>query len=1002
MRKKIYKILGVALTLTLLASLVVGFAAAPASANTLEWSKKNLPKAGEDGDWFRGADYDDIDSLGPIVKAIDGTLYVAGDIDGDYHVFKSTDDGREWKMTEYEDDAEGGLVYAMVASSMDADILYVADDNQEVHKTKDGGKKWTTLPGLPLDGSERITAIDVGYIDDDPYVFASTSTDGGTGGDVYVLQEAVFSAEWDPMLIDTDRTPAWGAGADVWDVAVSRMFDSDQTIIAVATDINDGETYCTLKYGGSKWGSTIDDAALDPDGGDADAVDEVYAASIWLPADFDSDEDSGDMEYFVGIASFDPYEGDVYRIVTDDAFDRDINGSNSAVNVTGLDGVGDVGGAYLVAVGNNPDDDEAKTVCYYSDSNGGSWDESLDDPSGSADFIGHALLSVVLMDDYADSGEAIAASVGDQSSVSMTNNYGKSWDDISLISTNIDYLKDIQFVGDAHFIIAEADDGEDDLWRYDGDNWVRAYHRSTIDELQATPDGDRVFIADFLARQIRWGKDGDSRFSSQLGKPDDTITAWVVIDKDTIITGADALVWRTTNNGTTWRDYDDGLADCGEVMTFALSPTFDDDETILLGDDGGQVFKSTDGGESWSEITKGGFGGSGGDDVYVAFDPGYDDNGAYYAAGTDGDGDLVIDRYNGEWQTIFPNDNFAAPEADGYATGLIAVPGSDDVTLYATHDDLDGMFRCLNPLVDVEGEETDEQDDVEWEQVDKGISVALEALRLTSGSNVLWGYEDDDRYHYEDTLAVPVSLSAPGDGSSSDRVDSATLKWTDLSGADMYEVDVNEDPSFDGTDWSPDDASSLTSILVSGLDDGQTYYWRVRVAEDEPVLSRWSETRSFTTAMGAAQWNPFVGGVPESPYNGATNVPLQPSFAWNAADWATGYEFVLAKDTGYSDTVASKTGANALTTTVYLSEQKLDYETTYYWKVRAISKSTQSEWASAVFTTIGKPAPTPTPPTTPPAPEPPGTPAYIWVIIGIGAALVIVVIILIVRTRRVA
>ena len=146
-----------------------------------------------------------------------------------------------------------------------------------------------------------------------------------------------------------------------------------------------------------------------------------------------------------------------------------------------------------------------------------------------------------------------------------------------------------------------------------------------------------------------------------------------------------------------------------------------------------------------------------------------------------------------------------------------------------------------------------------------------------------------------------------------------------------------------------------------------------------------------------------MGGIPESPANGATNVPLQPSFAWNPADWATGYEFILSDDPSYQ-TIVSKTGANALTNTVYLCEVVLDYETAYYWKVRAISKSSSSEWAEAVFTTMAQ-APEPPPPPPPPeevVQEPLINPLFLWVIIGIGAVLVIALIILIVRTRRVA
>jgi hypothetical protein len=260
---------------------------------------------------------------------------------------------------------------------------------------------------------------------------------------------------------------------------------------------------------------------------------------------------------------------------------------------------------------------------------------------------------------------------------------------------------------------------------------------------------------------------------------------------------------------------------------------------------------------------------------------------------------------------------------------------------------------------------------------------------------------ETDIYTYTDTLTGSATQVSPSDGSSSDRVDSVTLSWDDMDGASEYEFIIGDDPGFKA--WTDgEDELEVNSYTYNGLEAGMTYYWKVRGVA--PLLTRWSDVWEFTTDLGASEWNPFVGGVPEAPANGATNVPLQPSFAWNAADWATGYEFVLSTDAAFSDTVVSKTGANALTTTVYMSEQELAYSTTYYWKVRAVSKTSGSEWATGVFTTEGEPAATPAAPTSAPtsAPADTSTPAYIWVIIGIGSILVVAVIVLIVRTRRVA
>jgi hypothetical protein len=325
-----------------------------------------------------------------------------------------------------------------------------------------------------------------------------------------------------------------------------------------------------------------------------------------------------------------------------------------------------------------------------------------------------------------------------------------------------------------------------------------------------------------------------------------------------------------------------------------------------------------------------------------------------------------------------------------------------DGVLYVVDYANDPMARAVNPTGKTSGD-----DGVYFEKVSKSWPSGRDAwgLWLTPGSNQLWTIawdptdpeEPDEIWEYTDDVTTPA-LTAPEDGASSLRIDEVTLKWGEVENATKYHIFVSDDPGFPYYDHF---APTVETQRITGLEDGRTYYWKVAVHEGKPCLSLWSDVWSFTTALSAAQWNPFVGGIPEAPYNGATNVPLTPTFAWNAADWATGYEFVLAKDSAFTDAVVSKTGANALETTVYECEETLSTSTTYYWKVRAISSTSQSEWATAVFTTVGPPPPTPKPPTPAPEPEPPTTPAYIWVIIGIGAALVIVVIILIITTRRV-
>jgi hypothetical protein len=87
------------------------------------------------------------------------------------------------------------------------------------------------------------------------------------------------------------------------------------------------------------------------------------------------------------------------------------------------------------------------------------------------------------------------------------------------------------------------------------------------------------------------------------------------------------------------------------------------------------------------------------------------------------------------------------------------------------------------------------------------------------------------------------------------------------------------------------------------------------------------------------------------PWDGTTDVPLKPGFLWHAVDSAAAYEFILSDSNDSINPVISKTGPNALNETYYVCEKELEYGTTYFWKIRAISQNNSSEWVVNVFTT---------------------------------------------------
>jgi len=359
-----------------------------------------------------------------------------------------------------------------------------------------------------------------------------------------------------------------------------------------------------------------------------------------------------------------------------------------------------------------------------------------------------------------------------------------------------------------------------------------------------------------------------------------------------------------------------------------------------------------------------------------------------------------------------------------------------------------GVMRSLNP-------DAKDADKVVFEQLVDGLTfedttvdpvidgTELRRLWLTCDTsedgcaeNFLWSLEKlwadgvDNVWVYEDTLAFPVALTTPVEGQTIAKTDEVTLSWNALCGADCYEVslwscpDCPEKVYIDLSkyakdfmkchpvddvicgpelEWPDDVCTKETCIIVDGLDAGTTYYWSVRVCQGNPHLSKWSEERSFTTAMLAV---PFAELC--SPPCGAQDIVLRPSFSWGPVTGATGYEIQVATTETFTAGVIR--GSSTINAWV-LPPPDLEYATHYYWRVRAVKDGIYSNWTYCEFITMPEPVP-PTPPVVveevPPAAPPviqipPAqmiTPTWIYAIIGVGAALAIVVIVLIVRTRR--
>jgi len=498
-------------------------------------------------------------------------------------------------------------------------------------------------------------------------------------------------------------------------------------------------------------------------------------------------------------------------------------------------------------------------------------------------------------------------------------------------------------------------------------------------------------------------------------------TAWCVVNDTTVILAdSDGYIYITTDNGYSWTD---GALTAYEGTVTSLK--YYKDATLGLvvlagvvdSDDIGVVFISTDGGTTFCQVGTSLAAFDEGDGpaaelVQVDFDNNFNTNYIIYTAfGSDFDewvyDDGFVKEEQGEagiwrttvntidptssslWTKIVSTADFSSmvpafdssSAADSHARKLYATAfevGPEN-TVYVTVMlfDIDltadtksitwgGFIRCLDGTAA----------STSWDFVSSSLPGygGLWTASIVAGSNNIFtiGYRYEDTgpgsdptasdlrlLNYKDTLAGTAGSLVPASGAkdagtiSGDKVN-VPLSWGNLSGT-SYEWEVALDSNFDSIVASGD--ASKSSAIAAGLEMGTTYYWRVRATE--PVAGKWSAATSFTTKSEKS-------GAPTliSPTNG-DKTGKAPIFTWTAVSGATSYKIQAATDSGFTSLAVDKTA----TTTAYESDE-LDSDT-YYWRVKAVTSSGDSDWSATGAFAVTDSADD----------DGSSTPAWVWVLI---------------------
>ena len=162
----------------------------------------------------------------------------------------------------------------------------------------------------------------------------------------------------------------------------------------------------------------------------------------------------------------------------------------------------------------------------------------------------------------------------------------------------------------------------------------------------------------------------------------------------------------------------------------------------------------------------------------------------------------------------------------------------------------------------------------------------------------------------------PAAPSVTGGNDSQGR---PTLKWKAVSGAAKYEVYRARSKDGDYIKYATVTGTSYTN--TSYIENGNTYYYKVRALDANGTAGAWSSVVSVT----------YKQTLPAPTVTGGNDSQGRPTLKWNAVSGAAKYEVYRARSLNGDYVKYSTVTGTSYTNTSYLANG-----TTYYYKVRAL------------------------------------------------------------------
>ena len=185
------------------------------------------------------------------------------------------------------------------------------------------------------------------------------------------------------------------------------------------------------------------------------------------------------------------------------------------------------------------------------------------------------------------------------------------------------------------------------------------------------------------------------------------------------------------------------------------------------------------------------------------------------------------------------------------------------------------------------------------------------------------------------SVTYKQTLPAPTVTGGNDAQGRPTLTWKAVTGAAKYEVYRARSKDGDYIKYSTVTGTSYTN--TSYIENGNTYYYKVRALKSDGTTGAWSSIVSVT----------YKQTLPAPTVTGGNDSQGRPTLKWNAVTGAAKYEVYRARSKD-GDYIKYST----VTGTSYTNTSYIESGNTYYYKVRALkSDGTAGAWSSVVSVT---------------------------------------------------